>query len=116
MTDPSPIIGYDRFAAVDARVGRIIHAERNTKARVPAHVMRIDFGPDIGERTSSAQITDHYLPDDVVGKLIVAVVNFEPKRVAGVKSEVLVLGVPDGTGGIVLLQPERDVPLGGRMF
>ena len=109
-------ITFDQFLAVDIRVGRITAAVPNAKARVPAFVLTIDFGPDLGPRTSSAQLTVHYTAEQLVGRLVVAVMNFEPKRVAGVKSEVLVLGVPDGDGAVVLLEPTHDVPLGGRLF
>ena len=109
-------ITFDQFLAVDIRVGRITAVVPNAKARVPAFVLTIDFGPDLGPRTSSAQLTVHYTAEQLVGRLVVAVMNFEPKRVAGVKSEVLVLGVPDGDGAVVLLEPTHDVPLGGRLF
>jgi tRNA-binding protein len=109
-------ISFDQFLAVDIRVGHILTAEPNAKAQKPAFVLTIDFGPELGTRTSSAQLTVHYTPEQLIGKQVVAVVNFEPKRVAGVKSEVLVLGVPDENGAVVLLEPTREVPLGGRMF
>ncbi len=109
-------ISFDDFLAVDIRVGRVLSCEPNPKAHKPAYVLTVDFGAELGVKTSSAQLTVHYAPDDLVGRLVVAVVNFEPKRIAGVKSEVLVLGVPDGDGAVVLLQPTHDVPLGGRMF
>jgi tRNA-binding protein len=104
------------FDKVDIRVGRVLTAEPNAKAHKPAYVLTIDFGAELGVKTSSAQLTVHYTPEQLVGRLVVAVVNFEPKRVAGVKSEVLVLGVPDADGAVVLLEPTHDVPLGGRMF
>jgi tRNA-binding protein len=109
-------IAFDDFLAVDIRVGRVLTAEANAGAQKPAYVLTIDFGPELGVKTSSAQLTVHYRADELVGKLVVAVVNFEPKRVAGVKSEVLVLGVPDEDGAVVLLEPTREAPLGGRMF
>lgn len=109
-------IAFEQFLATDIRVGRILTAELNAKARKPAYVLTIDFGAEFGIKTSSAQLTVHYTADELVGRLIVAVMNFEPKRVAGVKSEVLVLGVPDEDGAVVLLQPTRDTPLGGRLF
>lgn len=109
-------ISFDDFLEVDIRVGRILTAEPNAKARKPAYVLSIDFGPEFGIKTSSAQLTVHYTPEELVGRLVIAVMNFEPKRVAGVKSEVLVLGVPDADGAVVLLEPTREVPLGGRMF
>lgn len=104
------------FDRVDIRVGRILTAAPNPKALKPAYVLTIDFGAEFGVKTSSAQLTVHYTPEQLVGRLVVAVVNFPPKRVAGVKSEVLVLGVPDRDGAVVLLEPTEDVPLGGRLF
>ncbi len=109
------MIAFPDFAKVDVRVGRILTAVFHAEARKPAYILTIDFG-EIGSRTSSAQLTVHYRPEELVGRLIVAVVNFEPKRIAGVKSEVLVLGVPDENGAVVLLRPDLDVPLGGRMY
>lgn len=109
-------ITFEQFLAPDIRVGRILTATPNAQARKPAYVLTVDFGPEFGIRTSSAQLTVHYTADALVGCLVVAVLNFEPKRIAGVKSEVLILGVPDEDGAVVLLQPTRDVPLGGRIF
>lgn len=110
------LLSFPDFLAVDIRVGRILTAVPNPKALKPAYVLTVDFGAELGVKTSSAQLTVHYTPEQLVGRLVVAVVNFEPKRVAGVKSEVLVLGVPDRDGAVVLLVPTTDVPLGGRMF
>ncbi|MBA2292978.1 MAG: tRNA-binding protein [Gemmatimonadales bacterium] len=104
------------FDAVDVRVGEIIAAELNAGARKPALVLTIDFGPELGTRISSAQLTIHYTPETLRGRRVLAVVNFPPRRVAGVKSEVLVLGVPDEDGAVVLVSPDRDTPLGGRLF
>lgn len=109
-------ISFDEFLATDIRVGRIIAAEPNTKARIPAYILRIDFGDEFGIKTSSAQLTVHYTATELIDRLVVAVMNFEPKRVAGIKSEVLVLGVPDARGAVVLLSPTQDVPVGGRLF
>jgi tRNA-binding protein len=109
-------ISWEDFERVDIRVGRILTAEPNAAARKPAYRLTIDFGAELGIKTSSAQLTVHYSPEQLIGRLIVAVVNFEPKRVAGVKSEVLVLGLPDEDGAVVLLGPTREVPLGGRIF
>jgi len=103
------------FAQLDLRVGRIIAAEPFPKARKPAYKLTIDFGP-LGLRRSSAQLTDLYELDELPGRLVVAVVNFPPRRIAGFVSEVLVLGVPDAEGRVALLTPERDVPLGGRVY
>jgi tRNA-binding protein len=113
LTDAvDPVAG---LRALDVRVGRIVRAEPNAAARVPALKLWLDLGP-LGERTSSAQIASLYRPEDLVGRLVLAAVNLGPKRIAGFASEVLVLGVPDAEGRVVLLQPDRDVPLGGRMY
>lgn len=109
-------IGYDDFAKVDIRVGRIVAAEPFPEARKPALKLRVDFGPEIGEKKSSAQITRHYDPETLPGRLVLAVVNFPPRQIGKVMSEVLVLGVPDADGEVVLIEPEQDVPLGGRMY
>ncbi len=101
---------------VDIRVGRIIEVLDFPEARKPAYKLRIDFGPSIGIRKSSAQVTKYYSKADLNGRLVVAVVNFPPKQIGPFMSEVLTLGVPDADGEVVLLSPERDVPLGGRMF
>ncbi len=114
---PSPLpITFDQFLAVDIRVGRVISAKFNPTAIKPAFHLEVDFGLEIGVKQSSAQLTVHYTAETLVGRLVVAVVNFAPKRIAGVKSEVLVLGVPDADGAVVLLQPDQDVAPGGRMF
>ena len=109
-------ISWDDFQRVDIRVGRILAAEPNPKANKPAYVLTVDLGFEIGVKTSSAQLTVHYTAEELIGKQVIAVVNFEPKRIAGVKSEVLVLGLPDEDGAVVLLQPTHEVPLGGRMY
>ena len=109
-------LSFDDFLAVDIRVGRVLTAAPNPKALKPAYVLTIDFGEALGVKTSSAQLTVHYTPEQLLGRVVVAVVNFPPKRIAGVKSEVLVLGVPDAEGAVVLLEPTHGVPLGGRMF
>lgn len=112
MADP---ITFDDFLAVDIRVGRILRAEPFPEARKPAIKMWIDFGPEIGERKTSAQVTVHYTPESLVGKKVMAVVNFPPRQIGKFMSEVLVLGLPDEDGAIVLIGPDHDVPLGGRM-
>jgi tRNA-binding protein len=115
MTE-NPELTFAEFQRVDIRVGRVLTAAPNPKALKPAYVLTIDFGAELGIKTSSAQLTVHYTAPELVGRLVIAVVNFAPKRVAGVKSEVLVLGMPDAEGAVVLLEPTRDVPLGGRLF
>jgi tRNA-binding protein len=105
-------ISYDDFAKVDIRVGRIVQAEAFPQARKPAYKLRIDFGPELGVKTSSAQVTKYYDAPGLVGRLVLAVVNFPPRQIATFFSEVLTLGVVLGPGDIVLVHPERDVPLG----
>ena len=112
----SDTIGWQDFERVDIRVGRVIRAEPFPNARKPAIRLWIDFGPELGEKKSSAQLTVHYAPETLVGRQVVAVVNFPPRQIADFMSEVLVLGVPDADGGVVLLAPDQDVPIGGRMF
>ena len=111
-----PEISWEDFEKVDVRVGRVSEAEPFPEARKPSIKLTVDFGPEIGTRRTSAQLAAHYDPESLVGKRVVAVVNFPPKRIAGFKSEVLVLGVPDEAGEVVLLSPDQDVPAGGRMF
>lgn len=108
-------IDFDDFLKVDIRVGRVTRAEPFPEARKPAIKMWIDFGGDLGERKTSAQVTTHYTPEALIGKQVVAVVNFPPRQIGKFMSEVLVLGVPDAAGEVVLLSPDQDVPLGGRM-
>jgi tRNA-binding protein len=108
-------IEYDDFDRVDIRVGTVTAVEDFPRARTPAYRLTVDFGPEIGTRRTSAQVTT-YDRDELVGMKVVAVVNFEPKNIAGFMSEVLVLGVPGPDGEVVLLSPTRDVPDGGRMF
>ncbi|NRA98566.1 MAG: tRNA-binding protein [Rhodobacteraceae bacterium] len=109
-------ISFDDFLKVDVRVGRIIRAEPYPEARKPAIKCWIDFGPEIGERKTSAQITRHYTPDELPGRLVMGVVNFPPRQIGKFMSEVLMIGVPDAAGEVVLLQPDRDVPVGGRLY
>lgn len=108
-------ISFDDFLKVDVRVGRIVRAEPFPEARKPAIKMWIDFGADLGEKKTSAQITVHYDPEELVGQQVMAVVNFPARQIGPFMSEVLVLGFPDAEGAIVLAQPEREVPPGGRL-
>jgi tRNA-binding protein len=109
-------IGWDDFIRVELRVGRVLEARPFPEARKPAYVLRIDFGPGIGERKSSAQITDLYRPEDLVGRLVVAVVNFPNKQIGPLQSECLVTGFHDEAGRVALCVPDRDVPLGTKLL
>ncbi|SIT81785.1 tRNA-binding protein [Pontibaca methylaminivorans] len=108
-------ISFDDFLKIDVRVGEITRAEPFPEARKPAFKLWIDFGGEIGERRSSAQITAHYTPEALVGKQVLAVVNFPPRQIGPVRSEVLVLGLPDQAGEVVLVGPDGPVPIGGRL-
>jgi tRNA-binding protein len=110
------VISYAEFDKVDVRVGRVVQVEDFPEARKPAYKLLIDFGAEIGVKKSSAQLPALYPKDSLVGRLVLAVVNFPPKQIGPVRSEVLTLGVPDGTGHVALVVPDRDVPLGGRLF
>ena len=112
----APQIDFDQFLAVDIRVGTILEAEPFPEARKPAFKLKIDFGPAIGIKRSSAQITEHYALDTLVGRQIAAVVNFPPRQIGKFMSEVLTLGFPDEAGKVVLFAPDLKVPNGGRLF
>jgi len=118
MSVPSaaPQISFEQFIAVDIRVGTIVKAEPFPEARKPALKLFIDFGPVIGVKKSSAQLTKYYAPETLVGRQVAAVVNFPPRQIGPLMSEVLMLGFPDAEGAVVLIGPERQVPDGGRMF
>lgn len=109
-------IVYDDFARVDMRVGTVVRAEPYPEARTPAFKMWIDFGPDIGEKKTSAQVTKHYTCDSLIGRQVCAVVNFPPRQIGKFMSQVLVLGLPDPDGEVVLIGPSDPVPNGGRMY
>jgi tRNA-binding protein len=109
-------IGYEDFERVDIRIGTVLAAEPFPEARKPAYKLTIDFGPEIGIKKSSAQVTKHYAIDALIGRRVAAVVNFPPRQIGSMKSEVLCLGFPDAEGGVVLVDVDRDVPNGGKLF
>src|SRR3989344_5083721 len=110
------MITYQDFEKIDIRVGEIIKVEDFPEAKKPAYKLTIDFGPEIGIKKSSVQITKHYLKEELVAKLIIGVVNFPPKQIGPFTSETLTLGLPDENGDVVLLSPTKEVPQGGKMF
>jgi tRNA-binding protein len=109
-------ITIDDFNKVDVRVGRIVAVDDFPEARKPAWKLTIDFGPELGRKKSSAQLRTLYTRDELMGRLVLAVVNFPPRQIGPMMSEVLTLGVPDANGAVVLIRPDREVPLGGRLF
>ncbi len=113
---PATPLTWDQFDAVDIRVGVVVAVEPYPEARKPAFKLRVDFGPEIGEKRSSAQFTRHYTAEQLIGRQVVAVVNFPPKQIGKFMSECLVLGVPDADGQPILLTPDKTAPLGGRLF
>ena len=115
-SEAEPEISFDDFLKIDIRVGTVVRAEPFPEARKPAFKLWIDFGPDIGEKKSSAQITVHYKPEELVGRQVAAVVNFPPRQIGPLMSEVLTLGFPDENGEVVLFGPDLKVPDGGRLF
>lgn len=110
------MISYPDFEKVDVRVGRVIQVDDFPEARKPAYKLLIDFGGEVGVKKSSAQATALYTKEALLGRLVLAVVNFPPKQIGPMMSEVLTLGVPDGSGNVILVVPEREAPLGGRLF
>lgn len=109
-------ISFEDFLKVDVRVGRIVDARPFSKARKPAYQLEVDFGPEIGRKRSSAQLTQRYAAEELVGRQVLAVINFPPRQIANFFSEVLVLGVPDADGNVILVHPQAEAPLGGRLF
>ena len=115
MSEPSAVTPLEAFTVLDMRVGRVLRAEPNARARKPSYCLWIDFGP-LGTRQSSAQLTGRYAAEELPGMLVIAAVNLGERRIAGFVSDVLVLGVPDQEGRVTLLRPDADVPLGGRVY
>ena len=113
---PGRLIAFDDFMKVDVRVGRVLAADAFPEARKPAYRLTIDFGPDVGVKKSSAQITVHYTREELVGRMVAAVVNFPPRQIGPFMSEVLTLGFPDANGEVVLVGVDREVEIGGRLF
>jgi tRNA-binding protein len=112
----SPTITFDDFLRVDVRVGRIVEVHPFPTARKPTYQLAVDFGPELGRKRSSAQLTQRYQPEQLLGRQVLAVVNFPARQIATFFSEVLVLGLPDADGNVVLITPEAEVPLGGRLY
>jgi tRNA-binding protein len=112
----SPGITFDDFVRIDVRIGRIVDVQPFPAARKPAYQLLVDFGPEIGRKRSSAQLTQRYTTTDLLGRQVLAVINFPPRQIGPFSSEVLVLGVPDADGHVVLVEPQAEVPLGGRLF
>jgi len=114
--EPAELISLRDFEKIDVRVGRIVAVDEFPEARKPAYKLTIDFGPGVGIRKSSAQLTLRYRADELKGRLVLAVVNFPPRQIGPFRSEVLTLGVPDEDGAVVLISPDHEVPVGGRLF
>jgi tRNA-binding protein len=116
LVTPASTITFEEFLRVEVRVGRIVDVKPFPAARKPAFQLEVDFGPELGRRRSSAQLTQRYAAEDLLGRQVLAVLNFPPRQIATFLSEVLVLGVPDADGNVVLVEPQSAVPLGGRLF
>ncbi len=116
MVDKRETIGFDDFLKLDIRVGTVVKTEPYPEARQPAIKVWVDFGAELGVRKASAQVTAHYTVEDLIGRQVAAVVNFPPKQIGKFMSEILILGFPDGTGEVVLIVPEQQVPSGGRLY
>jgi tRNA-binding protein len=116
LADTAATIRFEDFLAVDIRVGTVVAVAPNPHTRKPAYVLKVDFGPELGCKKSSAQITEHYATGELIGRQVAAVVNFPPKQIAKTVSEVLVLGFPDAAGRVVLIGPSHKVPDGGRLY
>jgi tRNA-binding protein len=116
VAEASETIEFADFLRVDVRVGTVVRAEPFPEARQPAFKLWVDFGPEIGTRKTSAQVTRHYVLDELIGRQVAAVVNFPAKQIGTFKSEVLVLGFPDGEGEVIMIGPDRTVPNGGRLY
>ena len=112
----SQVIEFEDFAKVDIRVGAILRTELFPEARVPAIKVWVDFGERLGERKTSAQLTQHYTPDSLIGRQVAAVINFPPKQIGKFMSEILILGFPDADGAVVLITPDQHIPNGGRLY
>ena len=115
-SDKSQIIEFEDFARIDIRVGTVVRTEPFPEARVPAIKVWVDFGERLGERKTSAQLTQHYTPDSLIGRQIAAVINFPPKQIGKFMSEILILGFPDADGAVVLIAPDQHIPNGGRLY
>jgi tRNA-binding protein len=115
-TPPAPPIDFGQFLSVDIRIGRIMSAEDFPQARKPAYKLTIDFGAGVGVKRSSAQITEHYSLAELPGRMVAAVVNFPPRQIGKFMSEVLTLGFPDEAGAVILFAPDKEVPIGSRLF
>ena len=109
-------ITFEDFEKIDVRVGRVVDVQDFPEARKPAYKLWVDFGPDLGVKKTSAQVTQNYSHDDLKGKLVAAVINFPPRQIGKYMSEILVLGFPDVAGNVTLISPDKDIPLGGRLY